>query len=87
MQRAVAGTVQMIAMPSVPSWLTPAQILLLDAGLLLTLYIGWRIAFQYSGKLRSALALAAPWAAVSFGLYAAGIWILFQPMQMRGMLH
>ena len=86
-QRAATGSVHLIAMPSVPNWLTPAQILLLDAGLLLTLYIAWRIASQYTNKVRLALALAAPWAGVSCALYAAGIWILFQPMQMRGMLH
>ena len=86
-QRAATGTVRMVAMPSIPMWLTPAQILLLDAGLLLTLYVAWRIASQYTSKVHAALALAAPWAAVSCALYAAGIWILFQPMQMRGMLH
>jgi cytochrome c oxidase assembly factor CtaG/ferredoxin len=86
-QRATTGTMKLVAMPSVPSWLTPAQILLLDAGLLLTLYIAWRIASQYTTKIRTALKLVAPWAAISCALYAAGIWILFQPMQMRGMLH
>jgi cytochrome c oxidase assembly factor CtaG/ferredoxin len=86
-QRAATGAVWTIAMPSVPSWLAPAQILLLDAGLLLTLYIAWRIASQYTAKFRTALALFAPWTVVSCALYAAGIWILFQPMQMRGMLH
>jgi cytochrome c oxidase assembly factor CtaG/ferredoxin len=65
----------------VPLWsaLAPAQILLLDAGLLLTLYVAWRI-----GK---TLAVAVPWMALACGLYAAGIWILFQPMPMRGMVH
>ncbi len=33
----------------VPEWLTSAQILLLDAGLLLTLYVCWRVASQYAG--------------------------------------
>jgi hypothetical protein len=57
----------------------PVQIFLLDAGLLLTLYLGWQIA--------RSLRLLAPWAAVACALYGAGIWILFQPMQMRGMMH
>jgi hypothetical protein len=57
----------------------PAQILLLDAGLLLTLYLGWRVAGD-------ALRNAAPWAVMACSLYGAGIWILFQPMQMRGMM-
>ena len=71
----------------VPSWLTGAQILMLDAGLLLTLYVGWRVAKQQARGVRRAVALIAPWIAVSCALYGAGIWILFQPMQMRGMMH
>ena len=76
-----------MAMMSSPAWLTPVQILLLDAGLLLTLYVGWRVARQYAGKIGTAAALVAPWAVLSAALYATGVWILFQPMQMRGMLH
>jgi hypothetical protein len=66
---------------------TPAQISLLDAGLLLTLYVGWRIALQYSEGVWAAGRLLAPWAGLACALYVAGIWILFQPMQMRGMMH
>ncbi len=58
----------------------PAQILLLDAGLLLTLYVNRRIAKE---SIRHLL----PWAAVSGVLYLTGIWIVFQPMEMRGMIH
>jgi polyferredoxin len=86
-QCAATGAITAIAMPSAPLWLAPAQILLLDAGLLLTLYTAWRISSQYTGKIRTAAVLVAPWAAISCLLYAAGVWILFQPMQMRGMLH
>lgn len=60
----------------------PGQILLLDAGLLATLYVGWRVAKQFSAR-----KMALPWAFVACALYACGIWIFFQPMQMRGMLH
>jgi hypothetical protein len=67
-------------------WLTSAQILILDGGLLLTLYVGWRIATQYRDRIRNSIAILLPLAAVACGLYAAGIWILFQPMQMRGMM-
>ncbi len=76
-----------VQVSTVPGWLTSAQMLILDAGLLLTLYIGWRVAKQYAERLRTAVAFLAPWAALSCALYGAGIWILFQPMQMRGMLH
>jgi hypothetical protein len=58
------------------------QILILDAGFLLTLYVGWRIATQYSQRGRAFGMLAA----VASCMYAAGVWILLQPMQMRGMM-
>jgi hypothetical protein len=61
------------------------QTLLLGGGLLLTLYVGWRIARECVPRPRSALGLLAPWAAIAIALYLAGIWILFQPMQMRGL--
>ena len=60
------------------TWL---QIVLLEAGLLLTLYVAWRMAAA------DVLKLFVPWAGVACLLFAAGIWIFFQPMQMRGMMH
>src|SRR5262249_5087545 len=69
-----------------PDSLLVLQTLLLDAGLLLSLYVGWRIARDVAPRVRSALQLLAPWACVAFALYAAGIWIFLQPMQMRGMI-
>jgi hypothetical protein len=32
------------------------------------------------------LAVMSPWAVLSGALYSAGVWIVFQPMQMRGMM-
>ena len=61
------------------------QALLLDAGLLLTLYLAWRIALLYTPRLRDAFRLSAPWAGVATALYAAGVWIILQPMQLRGL--
>jgi ferredoxin len=55
-----------------------AELLLLDAGVLLSLYLGWKVAPQSSRYV--------PFASVALSLWAAGAWILFQPMQMRGML-
>ena len=62
------------------------QTLLLDAGLLLTLYIGWRIARECVPAGSAALGLWSPWACLAVGLYASGVWIFLQPMQMRGMM-
>lgn len=67
-------------------WLTSVQLLLLDAGLLLTLYVLWRLARQYSKYVSRGISLIMPWALVSCGLYWLGVWILLQPMQMRGMI-
>ena len=61
------------------------QAALLDIGLLVTLYLGWRIARVHAPKLRSALAVMAPWGSVAVFLYAFGIWTCLQPMQMRGL--
>jgi ferredoxin len=64
-----------------------AQLLLLDSGVLLSLYVGWRIARGYTSRLQDGLLLLAPWATVAAVLYAAGVWVVLQPMQMRGMVH
>jgi cytochrome c oxidase assembly factor CtaG len=87
LERVVGHSIGAAPAAFLPSWLTPVQILLLDGGLLLTLYVGWRITRQVTAAGRSLAAAGVPWAMLSLGLYAAGIWILFQPMQMRGMLH
>lgn len=69
------------------SFVTPIQILCLDAGLLLTLYVIVRLAGQYGSRVSQTIAIAVPWAVVSLLLYVAGVWVLFQPMEMRGMVH
>ncbi|MBO0798565.1 MAG: FesM, partial [Blastocatellia bacterium] len=67
-------------------WLPSLQILLLDSGFLLTLYSAWRIARRYQPQ--GAVGLFAPWAFMAIGLFLIGLWIIFQPMAMRGsMLH
>ena len=70
-----------------PDGLLTLQMLLLDAGLLLSLYIAWRILQQGSGGGSRTILSMVPWATVSIGLYSLGVWILLQPMQMRNMVH
>jgi cytochrome c oxidase assembly factor CtaG len=58
------------------------EILLLNAGCLFTLWLLWKktlITFKTHPLLRFL-----PWAVLACALYALGIWIIFQPMEMRG---
>jgi hypothetical protein len=57
-------------------WLLRLELLFLGVGLLLSLYAGYRLA--------PSLKALGPWALLLVLLFAAGVWILFQPMQMRG---
>lgn len=75
-----------MSMAAIPAGLTAMQIVLLDAGLLLSLYTGWRIVKQPSAHAKHAIRSIAPWAALALALYVVGAWIFFQPMQMRGMM-
>jgi cytochrome c oxidase assembly factor CtaG/ferredoxin len=70
----------------VADWLPRLEILSLDVGLLLSLYSGYRIALIQSEQTSQALKILAPWAALLVVLFAAGVWIVLQPMQMRGTL-
>ena len=69
-------------------WLLHLEILFLDLGLLLSLYTGYRIALSEARTKETTPGLAlralAPWAFLMLLLFAVGVWILFQPMQMRG---
>jgi cytochrome c oxidase assembly factor CtaG len=70
------------------SWLLPAKLLLLDAGLCLTIIVGWHVARHLVPRGRAVLGLLGPWAGLATALWIAGVWILLQPMEMRGaMIH
>ncbi|MEK6249161.1 MAG: cytochrome c oxidase assembly protein [Planctomycetales bacterium] len=71
---------------SVASWILPLEIILLDIGLCVSLYIAYRIANDVSRSRRQAIKAWVPWAILLLTLFATGIWIFFQPMQMRGTL-
>jgi cytochrome c oxidase assembly factor CtaG/ferredoxin len=64
----------------------PLQFILLDAGLLLTLFSCWRLSQARVAKSAHALSIFLPWGTVAAALYIVGVWILLQPMQMRGMM-
>lgn len=73
---------------TVPSWafydLPALELLLLDIGLLLSLFVCWNIARQFAPT--RTLRVFFPWAFLAAALFAAGVWIIFQPMEMRGAL-
>lgn len=60
------------------------ELTILGIGLLAALRALWRIAAHDHGRSPAALRLAAPWAALTIALWFAGVWILLQPMAMRG---
>jgi len=70
----------------VADWLPRLEILFLDLGLLLSLYAGYRLALAQAPRLSQALRAFAPWAVLMVLLFLAGVWIVLQPMQMRGTL-
>lgn len=76
-----------------PNWNIPTaafdglpaiEIILLNAGCLFTLWLFWKKTISLSAK--NPIAAFLPWAAVACGLYALGVWIILQPMEMRGTL-
>jgi hypothetical protein len=71
---------------SVADWILKLEIVFLDLGLLLSLYTGYRIALSLAGDFPTALKAFVPWAAIVGVLFAAGVWIVLQPMEMRGTL-
>jgi hypothetical protein len=68
------------------AWIPHLEILMLDFGLLLSLYTGFRIAETNTARISQALKVFAPWALLMLFLFICGIWIVFQPMEMRGTL-
>jgi len=77
-----------------PDWLLKAELLMLDVGLLTSVYAVWRVSRALvvlpnnSNKAAQwqILKTAAPWILLLVALFALGVWILLQPMQIRGML-
>ena len=77
-----------------PDWLLKAEFMMLDVGLLASLYAVWRIVRSQlaasSGNISvpppRVMKVALPWVVLVVAPFAAGVWILLQPMQMRGMM-
>ncbi|MBA4187973.1 MAG: hypothetical protein C0467_08130 [Planctomycetaceae bacterium] len=65
------------------TWLPKTEIAILDVGLLWTLHVAYRIA-QNVAPGKGWLRAFTPWAFLAVMLFAIGVWIVLQPMQMRG---
>jgi ferredoxin len=73
--------------PLVPdSWLLPIELVFLELGLLVSLVAAFRIGQREVGGNRRALRAATPWGALALILSITGVWLLLQPMEMRGTL-
>lgn len=69
-----------------PGWLVPTEIAALQCGMLISLYLLYRISTSKVGESPRALAALFPWATLVVLMFAGGSWILLQPMEMRGTL-
>ncbi len=79
------GTPRWSLGPLVPEgWLLPLELLFLELGFLVSAVVAYHIASREVGSGSRAARGAAPWVVLAFLLSAAGIWLLMQPMEMRG---
>jgi cytochrome c oxidase assembly factor CtaG/polyferredoxin len=73
---------------NVRSWAFPElldwEFLAIDLGLLTTLYSMWRVARDVGKSSRRIFLIFLPWGILALGLFILAIWIIFQPMEMRG---
>ena len=69
-----------------PDFLFPLEVVLLYTGLTGSLVVGFQRATARYTDRRRALVAFLPWALLCLLLVAAGVWILAQPMEMRGTL-
>ncbi|MCE9607290.1 MAG: cytochrome c oxidase assembly protein [Planctomycetia bacterium] len=71
------------------AWIPQLETLMLDCGWLLSLYTGLRITEAHAtdnNRATQTIKAFAPWALLISLLFLVGVWIIFQPMQMRGTL-
>jgi len=69
----------------VADWIIKFELIALDLGLLASLAVGYRIASLDTWCGRPLWALT-PWAVLMLVLFVLGVWIVLEPMQMRGTL-
>ncbi len=65
-------------------WIQLVEVASVELGMLLSLVVAYRIASREHGRGSRAVRAFLPWAILVLGLSLAGLWILLQPMEMRG---
>ncbi|HJO16065.1 MAG TPA: cytochrome c oxidase assembly protein [Phycisphaerales bacterium] len=70
---------------NIPDWVLPLELLLLDAGLVMTIVVLHHLSREVSAPGRAGRTLAL-WSLAPLALFVVGVWIVLQPMQMRGTL-
>ncbi|UUO06954.1 cytochrome c oxidase assembly protein [Blastopirellula sp. J2-11] len=66
------------------AWLLPLELLFLDVGLCMSLWAAYRIAQREQPIPQIVLRTFAPWAIFLVIFFVACVWVLLQPMEMRG---
>lgn len=80
----VAPTVCNCCSPTMISWLLPLELIFLDIGLCASLVVAYRIAQRQHDTNLAMYRSVAPWAMLIVCFFALCVWVLLQPMQMRG---
>ena len=78
-------SVGLITASNTHDW-TSWELVILGAGLLISLGVCWRTGRKLADRTPTALKLASPWIGLAVLLYLVGAWIMLQPMEMRGMM-
>jgi len=84
MPMAHSGAVKAALVPE--TWIHPIALIGLEVGMLVSVFVAYKIGQSEYGPNRRALVAALPWMALVVLLAVAGAWLLVQPMEMRGML-
>lgn len=80
----VAPAVCNCCSPTMISWLLPLELTFLDLGLCVSLVAAYRIAWREQDSQSAVYRAVAPWAVLMIFFFAFCVWVLLQPMQMRG---
>jgi len=81
---AAAPSTGMARAPETLARVADLQILLLGMGLLASTAVAWRLAREWAPRAGAAVRAGAPWFGLSALLYCLGVWVVLQPMAMRG---